>query len=110
MTSFEQSIPSPICCNDCAFRLRAYRSVPLCKILRPSLTVWSAKCAGNSIAKTSILVRREPLPMVRGDEEQLRSAFAYVFEFCGSMLKNGGNLDVEVRRKEIMEKCLPNLR
>jgi PAS fold len=47
------------------------------------------------------LVRREPLPMVSGDKEQLRSALASVFEFCGSMLKNGGNLDVEARRKEI---------
>jgi len=46
-------------------------------------------------------VRREPLPMVKGDKDQLSSAFEYVFQFCGAMLKNGGNLQVEARRKEI---------
>jgi light-regulated signal transduction histidine kinase (bacteriophytochrome) len=47
------------------------------------------------------LVRRESVPMVKGDEEQLCSAFEHVFEFCGAMLKNGGDLEVEARRKEI---------
>jgi len=47
------------------------------------------------------LVRRESLPRVKGDKEQLRSAFEHVFEFCGSMLKNGGDLEVEARRNNI---------
>jgi hypothetical protein len=47
------------------------------------------------------LVRRGPLPMVEGDKDQLRSAFERVFEFCGAMLKHGGNLEVEAGRKEV---------
>jgi hypothetical protein len=47
------------------------------------------------------LVRREPLPMVQGDNEELHSAFERVFEFCGAMLKDGGNLDVEAGSKEM---------
>ncbi len=47
------------------------------------------------------LVRRGPLPMVEGDEDQLRSAFEQVFEFCGAMLKHGGNLEVEAGPKEV---------
>lgn len=47
------------------------------------------------------LVRRGPLPMVRGDRDQLLSAFERVFEFCGAMLKHGGNLEVEAGPKEV---------
>jgi PAS fold len=47
------------------------------------------------------LVRRGPLPMVQGDNEELHSAFERVFEFCGAMLKDGGNLDVEAGPKEM---------
>ena len=47
------------------------------------------------------LVRQGPLPMVKGDEDQLRNAFERVFEFCGAMLKHGGNLEVEAGPKEI---------
>jgi PAS fold len=47
------------------------------------------------------LIRRGPLPMVQGDNEELRSAFERVFEFCGAMLKNGGNLEVEAGPKEM---------
>jgi hypothetical protein len=46
------------------------------------------------------LVRQEPLPLVEGDRDQLRCAFERVVEFCGSRLKKGGNLEIEVRRKE----------
>jgi len=47
------------------------------------------------------LVRRGPLPMVRADREHLRSAFQRVFEFCGGLLVQGGNLDVEAAPKEV---------
>ena len=47
------------------------------------------------------LVRQGPLPMVEGDEDQLRSAFEQVFGFCGAMLKHGGNLEVEAGPTEI---------
>jgi hypothetical protein len=47
------------------------------------------------------LVRRGPLPMVQGDNEELHSAFERVFEFCGAMLKDGGNLEVEAGPKEM---------
>ncbi len=47
------------------------------------------------------LVRRGPLPMVRGDRDQLLSAFEKVFKSCGAMLKRGGNLEVEARPKEV---------
>lgn len=47
------------------------------------------------------LIRHGPLPMVRGDRDQLLSAFERVFESCGAMLKHGGNLDVESGPKEI---------
>jgi PAS fold len=47
------------------------------------------------------LVRRGPLPMVQGDNEELHSAFEQVFEFCGAMLKDGGNLEVEAGPKEM---------
>ncbi len=47
------------------------------------------------------LVRRGPLPMVRGDRNQLLSAFERVFEFCGAMLTNGGKLEVEAGPKEV---------
>jgi hypothetical protein len=47
------------------------------------------------------LVRQGPLPMVEGDEDQLRNAFEQVFEFCGAMLKHGGDLEIEAGPKEI---------
>jgi hypothetical protein len=47
------------------------------------------------------LVRRGPVPMVQGDNEELHSAFERVFEFCGAMLKDGGNLEVEAGPKEV---------
>jgi hypothetical protein len=47
------------------------------------------------------LVRRAPLPMVRGDRDQLLSAFEQIFEYCGAMLKEGGNLEVEAGPKEV---------
>jgi PAS domain-containing protein len=47
------------------------------------------------------LVRRGPLPLVRGDRDQLLSAFEGVFESCRAMIKNGGNLDVEAGPKEV---------
>jgi len=47
------------------------------------------------------VVRRGPLPMVQGDDEQLHSAFERVFQFCGAMLKDGGNLEVEAGPKEL---------
>ena len=47
------------------------------------------------------LVRHEPVPMVQGDNEELHSAFERVFDFCGAMLKDGGNLDVEAGPKEM---------
>jgi hypothetical protein len=47
------------------------------------------------------LVRRGPLPMVQGNNEELHSAFERVFEFCGAMLKDGGNLEVEAGPKEM---------
>jgi PAS fold len=47
------------------------------------------------------LVRRGQLPMVQGDNEELHRAFERVFEFCGAMLKDGGNLDVEAGPKEM---------
>jgi len=47
------------------------------------------------------LVRRGPLPMVNGDNEELHSAFERVFKFCGAMLKDGGNLEVESGPKEV---------
>jgi PAS fold len=47
------------------------------------------------------LVRRGPVPMVQGDNEELHSAFERVFEFCGAMLKDGGNLEVEAGPKEM---------
>ncbi|HEV8722572.1 MAG TPA: PAS domain-containing protein [Candidatus Binatia bacterium] len=47
------------------------------------------------------LVRRGRLPMVHGDNEELHSAFERVFEFCGAMLKDGGNLEVEAGPKEL---------
>jgi PAS fold len=47
------------------------------------------------------LVRRGPVPMVQGDNEELHSAFERVFEFCGAMLKDGGNLEVETGPKEL---------
>ena len=47
------------------------------------------------------LVRRGPLPMVQGDNEELHNAFERVFEFCGAMLKDGGNLEVEAGPKEM---------
>lgn len=47
------------------------------------------------------LVRRGPLPMVRGDKAQLLSAFERVFEFCGAMSKDGGNLEVEAGPKKL---------
>jgi hypothetical protein len=39
--------------------------------------------------------------MVQGDNEELHSAFERVFEFCGAMLKDGGNLEVEAGPKEL---------
>jgi PAS fold len=47
------------------------------------------------------LVRRGRVPMVQGDNEELHSAFERVFEFCGAMLKDGGNLEVEAGPKEM---------
>jgi hypothetical protein len=47
------------------------------------------------------VVRRGPLPMVQGDTDQLHSAFERVFQFCGTMLKDGGNLEVESGPKEV---------
>jgi hypothetical protein len=47
------------------------------------------------------LVRRGPLPMVQGDKDELHSAFERLFEFCGAMLKDGGNLEVEAGPKEM---------
>ena len=47
------------------------------------------------------LVRRGPVPMVQGDNEELHSAFERVFEFCRAMLKDGGNLEVEAGPKEM---------
>ncbi len=47
------------------------------------------------------LVRRGPLPMVRADKDQLLRAFERVFEFCGAMLKEGGNLEIEAGPKEL---------
>ncbi len=47
------------------------------------------------------LVNRGPLPLVRGDKDQLLRAFERVFEFCGAMLKHGGNLEVEAGPKEV---------
>lgn len=47
------------------------------------------------------LVRRGPLPMVQGDNEELHSAFERVFEFCGAILRDGGDLDVETGPKKV---------
>ncbi len=47
------------------------------------------------------LVRRGPLPMVRGNRDQLRSAFEKVFRSCGAMLEHGGSLQVEAGPKEL---------
>ena len=47
------------------------------------------------------LVRRGPLPMVRGDKNELLSAFEKVFEVCGAMSRNGGKLEVEAGPKEV---------
>jgi hypothetical protein len=47
------------------------------------------------------LVRHGPLPMVEADKDQLRNAFERVFEFCGELLKHGGNLEVETGPKKI---------
>jgi hypothetical protein len=47
------------------------------------------------------LVRQGPLPMVEGDKDQLCNAFERIFEFCGAMLKHGGNLEIEAGPKEI---------
>jgi signal transduction histidine kinase len=47
------------------------------------------------------LVRREPVPMVKADREQLCSAFERIIEFCGALVKKGGELKVEAGPKEV---------
>jgi PAS fold len=47
------------------------------------------------------LVRRETLPIVQGNKDQLCAAFEQVFGCCASMLKQGGNLKVEAQQKEV---------
>lgn len=47
------------------------------------------------------LVRREPLPMVRGDPERLRSALERVVRYCGYNVRDGGDLAVEAGPKKI---------
>jgi len=49
------------------------------------------------------LVRREPLPMVRGDPERLRSALERVVRYCGHNVGDGGDLAVEAGPKKIGE-------
>jgi hypothetical protein len=49
------------------------------------------------------LVRREPLPMVRGDPERLRSALERVVRYCGHNVRDGGDLAVEAGPKKIGE-------
>jgi hypothetical protein len=47
------------------------------------------------------LVRREPIPTVRADKEQLASAFERIIESCGTLLKKGGELKIEAGSKEV---------
>lgn len=46
------------------------------------------------------LVRRESLPMLAGNNDQLRSIFEQVFEFCGAILKQEPNLALDAGPKE----------
>jgi len=47
------------------------------------------------------MVRRGPLPMVRIDSKQFRSALERVLEFSRALLPQGGELEVEVGLREI---------
>jgi hypothetical protein len=56
------------------------------------------------------LVRREPVPTVQVDKEQLCSAFERIIEFCGAMLSRGGELKVEAGSKEVSGELFAELK
>jgi hypothetical protein len=56
------------------------------------------------------LVRREPVPMVHADKEQLCSAFERIVECCGALLNKGGELDVEAGPKEVSGELFAELK
>ena len=47
------------------------------------------------------LVRREPMPPVAGDKKQVRGALEGVLEFCGMLLKEGGDINIEAGQVDV---------
>ena len=81
-----------------SFKISKQFSMMSCRVMRKEL---------NRRKVTLKLARREPLPMLQRKKDQPGYAFEQVLEYCDSMLKQGGNLEVEAQRKEVGVKFLP---
>ena len=56
------------------------------------------------------LVRRGPMPPVEVDKKQVRGALEGVLEFCGLLLKEGGDINIEAGRVDVKGQAYAELK
>jgi PAS domain S-box-containing protein len=56
------------------------------------------------------LVRRGPMPPVEVDKKQVRGALEGVLEFCGLLLKEGGNINIEAGQVDVKGQAYAELK